>query len=108
MELIRSELHRDLSVEDLALSVGVSPSWLTELFNHDLGISPYQFLREARLAQARELLETTLLPVSQIMRATGFRDSSHFCRDFKCRYGAAPSRFRRFRSQIVAKSPTRA
>ena len=95
------ELHRATpwSVSRLARAVNLSPSYLTRLFRMHLGVSPAQYDRHARLANARDLMLASFLSVKQVMAAVGWTDPSHFSREFKRRYGASP---RELRSQHVA------
>jgi len=91
------ERHRTTpwSVSRLARAVNVSPSYLTRLFRMHLGVSPAQYDRDARLANARDLLLASFLSVKQVMAAAGWTDPSHFSREFKRRYGASPRELRR-------------
>src|SRR4026207_112410 len=62
------------SVDELARSVNMSPSYLTRLFRLQTGRSPASFLREVRLRRAYELVQTTFLSIKEVMaggRRTG-------------------------------------
>jgi len=91
------EEHRaaPLSVEQLAQAVNLSPSQLTRLFREQTGSSPARFARELRLQYAYELVQTSFLSIKQVMAAAGWNDPSHFCRDFKRRFGVSPQGLRR-------------
>src|SRR5688572_5773676 len=63
-------------IRDLAILVGLSPSRFAHLFREAIGISPARYLHQVRLERARCLLESTTLPVSEVMRLVGCRDAS--------------------------------
>ena len=84
----------DLSLDELAQSVNLSVWRLAHIFAADVGKSPMQYLRELRLERAKHLLETSFLSIKEITHQVGMKDCSHFVRDFKKAYGAAPTHYR--------------
>jgi transcriptional regulator GlxA family with amidase domain len=93
-EYMKANLHRELSLAEMARAVGLSPSRLSFLVKFATGLSPGQYLKQIRMAHARKLLETTAMSVKEVMLCVGVRDKSHFARDFKKRYGLTPSEWR--------------
>jgi transcriptional regulator GlxA family with amidase domain len=79
------------SVPRLAALIGLSPSRFAHLFRDETGIPPARYLHRLRMQRARVLLERTFLSVRDVMRQVGFRDPSHFARDFRRYHGVAPS-----------------
>lgn len=59
------------------------------------GLTPWQWLRHQRLAQAARLLDTSEATITEIALACGFTDSAQFSRHFRCWRGMTPSAFRR-------------
>lgn len=53
-----------------------------------------QYLKVLRMQKACNLLETSLLSIKEITAKTGFRDVSHFTRDFKKAHGITPTEHR--------------
>lgn len=94
-EHILSNLKKQNSVEEMAVSVDISSSHLHRLFKAETGISLAHYIREARLEKARELLEATFKRIKEIRFEVGIRDQSHFVRDFKAKYGVTPSEYRK-------------
>lgn len=90
-----ADLRQTLTVEKMARSVDLSESHLLHLFKWELKMSPAQYLKDLRLETARDLLENSFKPINKIGRRVGMSDASHFTRDFKEKYGASPSEYRR-------------
>lgn len=86
------------TIRTLAALVGLSPSRFAHLFRRATGASPVRFLHSLRMTRARQLLEETRLPVRDVMRLVGWKDPSHFSRDFRRRFGVGPRRYRAERS----------
>jgi AraC-like DNA-binding protein len=87
---VRGHLAEPLSVADLAERACLSPSAFAHLFRDVSGMSPYQFIKSLRLDQARELLVTGDLNVSEVARAVGYSSLSHFINEFKRHFGVTP------------------
>jgi len=92
--LIEDNFAQELSEDALAKAVNLSASRLCHLFKSEINMAPLQYLRAVRMKRAKRLLETTFLSVKQIMAEVGWRDESHFIRNFKVTYGLPPARFR--------------
>ena len=88
------QLHRRLTVRELADAVGLSVAQLTRIFRQATGRTPGAFLHGMRLQRARTLLERTSLSVQEVMAQVGIADRSHFARDFCREYGFSPRSFR--------------
>lgn len=91
---MEEHLHRELSLEAMARLVHLSSSRFRHLFKAEVGTSPAQYLKLLRIRWAKEMAETTLLSMKQIMRAVGVRDRRHFAQDFKKMYALTPSQYR--------------
>ena len=94
VDRMREGLHGELPLEDLAAEVGLSASRLAFLFRHETGRSPGAYLHTLRMERARVLVESTDLPVREVMRQVGLSDPSHFSRDFRNAHGFSPRAYR--------------
>ena len=92
---MRDSLHQRLSLSELADSVNLSVWRFCHVFRSETGLSPIQYLRFLRMERARYLLQTSFLRIKEIRDIVGLHDDSHFARDFKKMYGAAPTHYRR-------------
>ena len=102
VEYIQDQLDTDLTVSGIAQAVGLSPNHFTKLFKESTGQSPYQYVVEARVRKAKELLTTAKFTISEAAHHVGFVDQSHLTRHFKRVFGLPPKRLlSRRRPQIV-------
>ncbi|MCI8600713.1 MAG: AraC family transcriptional regulator [Oscillospiraceae bacterium] len=83
----------DISNEDIASFVGVSPSHLYRVFSLELGVSPTRFLTNYRLSEAAALLQSTGMSVSEVAASVGFKDPLYFSRVFRKVKGVSPSAY---------------
>lgn len=92
--LIESRKGRDVSPEQAAAAVGLSPRQFARVFQEEIGMPPKRFILETRLRYVRFLLENSILPITAIALETGFSDSAHLATAFRKKYDSSPSEFR--------------
>jgi DNA-binding response OmpR family regulator len=80
----------NLSVEDVGAEIGLSRVQLYRKVKALTGSTPVDLIRKARLAKARELLQTTGKSVSEVAYDVGFSAPSYFTKCFKEEYGMLP------------------
>ena len=84
-----------LSVESLARQLGCTPDHLSRCFRAETGMPVLAYLREQRLAHAKDLLQDPKLNISEIAWACGFRSLNYFVRVFRQAVGRPPGQFQR-------------
>lgn len=94
LTLIGNNLHKRVSLNNLAHCVNLSPWHLHRLFKAETGITPAKYIKHLRMQRASRLLEDTFLSLKEIMQEIGVHDESHFIRDFRAIYGLTPIRYR--------------
>src|SRR5690349_19268183 len=94
MRAIQNDLQRAWAVADMAAVLGVSATQLRRLCARGLGATPRQLLCDIRLQAAAVMLHDPSIRVKEIQARVGIADASHFCRDFRDRFGASPSEYR--------------
>ena len=94
-DYIETHYARDLSLEDIARQVRLSPFHFARAFRRETGVPPHQYLIEVRLKRASALLETTRLSIAEVAAAVGYEDQSYFARIFHRAFGVTPSAYRR-------------
>ncbi len=79
---------------EVAQRFGLSPDTVSSRVRCATGKTFTEFLHACRLQQARHLLESTALNVSQVAARVGFSTSQHFARIFRRYVGLSPARYR--------------
>jgi AraC family transcriptional regulator len=92
VEYIQDQLETDLTVSGIAQAVYMSPYHFARLFKESTGQSPHQYVVEARVRKARDLLTTGKFTISEVAYHVGFTDQSHLTRHFKRVFGLPPMR----------------
>ncbi|MEU9171404.1 helix-turn-helix domain-containing protein [Streptomyces sp. NPDC048420] len=98
-------LDKPLTLADLARHAGVSVRTLTRRFHAESGVSPLQWLLHQRVERAKELLETTTLPMDQVARACGLGTADSLRGHLVRRTGLTPSAYRAQFSRLTAPQP---
>jgi AraC-like DNA-binding protein len=93
-DYIDHRLDRPIHVQELSAACGMSERAFTRRFVATRGISPYRYVVEQRLAEAKRLLRNTRWPIIQVAIASGFKNQSHFTSSFRRLTGATPAAYR--------------
>lgn len=94
-EILRANLHVNLSLEVLARECRLSTRHFTRAFRASTGSSPHRWLVDARLEVAKTLLKAGSAPISEIALICGFSDQSHLTRSFSRAFGESPGAWAR-------------
>lgn len=89
---IEAHLAEPLSVEALAARACLSPSGFSRIFRDTTGRGPYQYVKEARLDRARQLLDDRCT-VAGAARQVGYVSVSNFIKAFRHRFGVTPGQY---------------
>jgi AraC family transcriptional regulator len=94
IEFIRTNLNRDIRLEDLAREAGLSRSHYIRSFRQSMGITPHQYLLSERVKQAQSLIRKGAPSLAEIALSCGFADQHHLARIFRRFTGMTPKMFR--------------
>ena len=94
VRFVEESFHRDIYVIEVAELVKLSPSRFCHLFKSEMGMSFGQYLKNARMKKARQLLETSFQSIKAITTDCGYNDPAHFEREFKKEYNLTPLQYR--------------
>ena len=94
---IDSHLHYAIRLEDLSQASGLSPAHLSRRFKRETGLTPTEYIRKRRLAEARDLLLEGHLDSSAVANVLGFSSQSYFIACFKKEYGITPGAYSRMK-----------
>lgn len=95
LHYIQKNFQQPLSIEQLAESLSLNPSYLIRRFKKDTGMSPYQYLTSIRIEQAQYELKTTQRSVKDIGFSCGYQSENSFCITFRKMTGQTPTQFRK-------------
>ena len=87
------------SVDDLAADLGVTSRHLRRTLEAELGVTPVELAQTKRLALAKQLLQGTSLPITDVAYASGFASLRRFHAAFRERFRRAPGDLRRGRGE---------
>jgi AraC family transcriptional regulator of arabinose operon len=96
LRLIEEKYAEELTLDELAGCIRVTPQYACSLFRRSFGMRPFEYITRYRLRKAKELLLGDVsLPVTQVGRLVGYAHASYFIKLFKEHEGMTPSQFRR-------------
>jgi AraC-like DNA-binding protein len=84
-----------LELDTQAALAGLSKSHYCRAFKASTGISPHQWLLNARIEKAKQHLLADELPLAEIALSVGFTDQAHFTHTFSKVEGISPRSWQR-------------
>lgn len=94
LEYMKAHLDQPVLLSELAEICGLSPTHFNRAFRDALGKPPHAYLIELRLEKAKDLLEHTRLPITEIALNCGFEQSQYFATQFRRKVGFTPREWR--------------
>ena len=94
---IQEHLNEELRAADIAKALGATENRLVKVFREETGGTVLAFIRQQRLLAARDLLETTDLPIEAIGQSVGIPEKQAFVRNLTRLVGCSPAQYRKRR-----------
>lgn len=82
-KIIENNYAGDISLEQVAKHVHLSPAYLSELFKKETGMSFIDYKTIVRIEQARKLLSTPSMNIADVSAKVGYSDPKYFSKLFK-------------------------
>lgn len=101
LEYIHQHYTENISLQQVAAHVGLTPNYFCSKFHKDIGQSFKHYLRGLQLNHAATLLRVSDSSISRVCQESGFSSMAHFFRDFKAYYGVTPSQYRQEQAQAT-------
>lgn len=95
MEYVQEHYYERISLTDVAGKIGVTPGYLSTLFQKQLDQGFVDFLNSIRIARACAYLEQNYLKTYEIAYKVGFNDEKYFSKVFKKIKGCSPSEYKK-------------
>jgi len=92
---INSHFSEKISLDLLAKTFFLNPSYISRAFKQQLNISFLDYLRNVRIKEASVLLQTTNMGINEIATSTGFDSATTLCKVFKSSMGVTPLNYRK-------------
>ncbi len=93
-EFIAAHQREDVSLQDVARAVNMSPFYFCKLFKQATGLTFITYLGRARTESVKELLLDSQARITEAAFGAGFQSLSQFNRVFRRVAGESPSAFR--------------
>jgi len=91
---LQQHLGKRLAMAGVCRALAVSERTLARKFKASLGMSPLSYLQSQRIGRARQLLESSTLPLERIVEQCGYEDVSSFRKLFARQVGMTPREYR--------------
>ncbi len=92
--IINERLSGDISLEEIARRVEISPFYFSKLFKEETGANFIDYLTMARIERAKGFLRDKARSVKEISAAAGYADANYFSKLFKKVVGLTPTEYR--------------
>jgi len=93
--LYKEYTQQELTVIDVQNATGIHERKISTIIKKKTGLNFKQFLNDLRISEAKKLLTSTTLPVSEIAFKVGYSNASHFNRVFKASAECSPNDYRK-------------
>lgn len=93
-QYIQDNLSKDISLEEIAKQVEISPFYFSKLFKEEIGENFIDYITLNRLQQAKKMLQDRSLSIKEISVDCGYSDPNYFSKLFKRIVGLTPTEFR--------------
>src|SRR5246500_2276979 len=94
-ELVYAKMEDELSLDEMAQSVGLSTAHFARMFRKSTGKTPHQFVLRQRLERAKAMLRAPDARILDVAVACGFKTQQHFAQVFRDVCGVSPTEYRR-------------
>lgn len=103
-QFIEANYNQPISLSNVAIAVGYSPAYLTDLVRRSTGHTVNDWIALRRMIAARALLAETNESISQIAQAVGYQHEGYFFRQFRQHHGITPQMWRKIQRTQNLKS----
>lgn len=93
-EFIKKEYKNELSLSDVAETVGLSPAYFSRMFKQETGENFIDYLIKVRMEKAKGLLKDTNMSTADVCENVGYKGSKYFGKIFKNYTGYTATEYR--------------
>lgn len=93
-KFIAEHCGESIGRNEVAEHVGLAPNYLSMIFNKETGVTLREYVNECRVSEAKKLMDTTAMNVTEIALEVGFENISYFSTVFKKITGVTPADYK--------------
>ena len=107
-ELVHVKMEDDLSLDEMAQSVGLSTAHFGRMFRKSTGETPHQFVLRQKIERAKAMLRAPDARILDVAVACGFKTQQHFAQVFRDVCRVSPTEYRQdfLDSEVLGDSET--
>ena len=105
MNYINENFREPITIDDIAVALKKSRSFISHVFKEETGYTPNQYLIRRRIGEAQTLLITTDIPIIEISGMIGYDTQNYFTSQFTKYVGMSPDKFRKNYLMPIQKEP---
>jgi AraC-like DNA-binding protein len=94
LSYIQTHYHEPVTIDEIAAISGFSRYYFIKQFQHQLNMTPVQYLTKIRIQKAAELLRSSSLTVTEIAAHVGYANANYFNKVFRKAVGVSAGKFR--------------
>lgn len=95
IKYIHGNLEKQLTIEVLAGLEHFNPTYYSEWFKSQMGMTPNAYIQKMRMEKAKMYLKESNLSIMEISYLVGYENQSSLSRNFKRHYGISPAVYRK-------------
>lgn len=103
MDYIERNIFRDISREEVAQQVFVSPSYLSRVFAEETGEGFLQYINRRKIEKSIDLLKDPTIKLYEISERMGYKTPRYYSRLFQAQMGMTP---KEYRTQLLSQADT--
>lgn len=93
-QLAEADTGADISLQEMAKRIHISPCYLSSLFKQKTGESYKNYTIRIKISKAKEMLREGDMPIYEIATALGYKSNQHFSHLFQAQTGLLPTEYR--------------
>ncbi|MBU5266795.1 helix-turn-helix domain-containing protein [Virgibacillus proomii] len=94
MQYVHEYFNEEINLETLARFMHLNKSYVSRFFKETVGMTFSSYLRHYRIEQAKKLLRTSELTITEVAEEVGYPDLTYFSRIFKKETNYTPNEFK--------------
>lgn len=90
----------NFSVQETANMLRINGSYMSQLFKNQMNITILDYITNLRITKAKQLLESTTMPIDMIAEEVGYYNTNSFIRRYKQMTGTTPGEYRKSKNSL--------